>query len=135
MIRNNVVAIARLIQNTVESFTSVWSSRWITAADSPRSVAWSRIGKIQMHFVAMPYSTSETQTFKITRIATISSTPTSELTAPIHANPRLTLADMRLDSDGTGDDQCHPRCANRRGRRRDFTGRKQALRHRPASTN
>src|SRR5262245_36135010 len=49
-----------------------------------------------MHSVATPYSSVDTQLLRITRIATRSRTPTSELAMPIHASPRFTFVDNRL---------------------------------------
>ena len=88
----------RFIQNTDEILSGSLESRWITAPDRPRSVAMSRIGNSHTALVAIPYCSDGIHSPSISRIATKSRMPTSELAAPIHASPRPTFCCWLADS-------------------------------------
>jgi hypothetical protein len=84
--------MSRLSQKTVEIFSGLWSSRWITADERPMSVAWSRTGKKAAARLAMPYSSGVMKRWRRMTVAPKSSMPTSVLASPIQARPRLMWA-------------------------------------------
>src|SRR5262249_36058436 len=83
------VDTSRLNQNTVDTASGVWSSRWISAEVTPKSAAVSSRTENAVAAADRPRSSDDTQSATTTTWDTRSAIAMIAWAAPTHATPRL----------------------------------------------